>query len=187
MWRHGIYSFLELLRHRLPASLEYMVTFIYLAYILYDGIAITIGCEIFELGKVGLLVSDRGITPRLGLVAPRDVPGVGGCVSVCPSAWRCSASRASSIKGAVSPLPLKGDDCDNLLPTSISTTSTTTNFCRRPRPAFASRCPTPRSSRNGGCHSGEQPFRSRPASCNSSRLRKSYLQGQLPNVSAYRA
>jgi hypothetical protein len=32
MWRHGIHSFLELLRHRLPASLEYMVTFIYLAY-----------------------------------------------------------------------------------------------------------------------------------------------------------
>ncbi|KAJ1335839.1 protein SMG6 [Microdochium nivale] len=32
MWRHGIHSFLELLRHRLPASLEHMLTFIYLAY-----------------------------------------------------------------------------------------------------------------------------------------------------------
>jgi len=32
MWRHGIYSFLELLRHRLPYSLEHMLTFIYLAY-----------------------------------------------------------------------------------------------------------------------------------------------------------
>ncbi|KAK0371313.1 hypothetical protein CLIM01_11336 [Colletotrichum limetticola] len=31
MWRHGIHSFLELLRHRLPASLEHMLTFIYLA------------------------------------------------------------------------------------------------------------------------------------------------------------
>ncbi len=32
MWRHGIHSFLELLRHRLPASLEHMLSFIYLAY-----------------------------------------------------------------------------------------------------------------------------------------------------------
>ncbi|KDN60779.1 hypothetical protein CSUB01_05971 [Colletotrichum sublineola] len=32
MWRHGIHSFLELLRHRLPESLEHMLTFIYLAY-----------------------------------------------------------------------------------------------------------------------------------------------------------
>jgi hypothetical protein len=26
MWRHGIHSFLELLRHRLPASLDHMVS-----------------------------------------------------------------------------------------------------------------------------------------------------------------
>ena len=32
MWKHGIHSFLELLRHRLPHSLEHMLTFIYLAY-----------------------------------------------------------------------------------------------------------------------------------------------------------
>ncbi|KAG2416116.1 hypothetical protein HFD88_007308 [Aspergillus terreus] len=32
MWRYGIHSFLELLRHRLPESLEHMLTFIYLAY-----------------------------------------------------------------------------------------------------------------------------------------------------------
>ncbi|KAK4220472.1 hypothetical protein QBC38DRAFT_321844, partial [Podospora fimiseda] len=32
MWRHGIHSFLELLRHRLPASLEFILMFIYLAY-----------------------------------------------------------------------------------------------------------------------------------------------------------
>lgn len=32
MWRHGIHSFLELLRQRLPTSLEHMLTFIYLAY-----------------------------------------------------------------------------------------------------------------------------------------------------------
>jgi hypothetical protein len=32
MWRHGIHSFLELLRHRLPDSLEHMLNFVYLAY-----------------------------------------------------------------------------------------------------------------------------------------------------------
>ncbi|KAL9081889.1 MAG: hypothetical protein Q9159_006939 [Coniocarpon cinnabarinum] len=32
MWKHGIHNFLELLRHRLPDSLEYMLAFIYLAY-----------------------------------------------------------------------------------------------------------------------------------------------------------
>ncbi|KAL1967640.1 hypothetical protein VTN77DRAFT_2897 [Rasamsonia byssochlamydoides] len=32
MWRYGIHSFLELLRHRLPGSLEHMLTFIYIAY-----------------------------------------------------------------------------------------------------------------------------------------------------------
>lgn len=32
MWRHGIHSFLELLRHRLPYSLDHMLAFIYLAY-----------------------------------------------------------------------------------------------------------------------------------------------------------
>jgi len=32
MWRYGIHSFLELLRHRLPDSLEHTLTFLYLAY-----------------------------------------------------------------------------------------------------------------------------------------------------------
>lgn len=32
MWRHGIHSFLELLRHHLPDLMEHMLTFIYLAY-----------------------------------------------------------------------------------------------------------------------------------------------------------
>ena len=32
MWKHGIHSFLELLRHRLPGSLDYMLEFIYLSY-----------------------------------------------------------------------------------------------------------------------------------------------------------
>jgi hypothetical protein len=32
MWKHGIHSFLELLRYRLPDSLEFMISFIYTAY-----------------------------------------------------------------------------------------------------------------------------------------------------------
>lgn len=32
MWRHGIHSFLEILRQRLPDSLEHMLSFIYLTY-----------------------------------------------------------------------------------------------------------------------------------------------------------
>jgi len=32
LWRHGIHSFLELLRNRLPDSLDHMLTFLYLAY-----------------------------------------------------------------------------------------------------------------------------------------------------------
>lgn len=32
MWRRGIHSFLELLRHKLPESLDHMLSFIYLAY-----------------------------------------------------------------------------------------------------------------------------------------------------------
>lgn len=32
MWKHGIHSFLELLRYRIPASLDHMLAFIYLAY-----------------------------------------------------------------------------------------------------------------------------------------------------------
>jgi hypothetical protein len=32
LWRHAIHSFLELLRNMLPASLDYMLAFIYLAY-----------------------------------------------------------------------------------------------------------------------------------------------------------
>ena len=32
MWRHGIHSFLELLRHQLPDSLDHMLAFVYIAY-----------------------------------------------------------------------------------------------------------------------------------------------------------
>ncbi|KAJ6159376.1 hypothetical protein N7497_003913 [Penicillium chrysogenum] len=32
MWRYGVFSFLELLRQKLPGSIEYMLDFIYLSY-----------------------------------------------------------------------------------------------------------------------------------------------------------
>ena len=32
MWRHGIHAFIEILRHRLPESLEHMLAFIHIAY-----------------------------------------------------------------------------------------------------------------------------------------------------------
>jgi hypothetical protein len=32
MWRHGIHSYLELLRQQLPDSLEHMLAFVYIAY-----------------------------------------------------------------------------------------------------------------------------------------------------------
>lgn len=57
MWRHGIYSFLELLRHRLPASLEHMLTFIYLAYsmmaLLYETVPTFEDTWIECLGDLG--------------------------------------------------------------------------------------------------------------------------------------
>ena len=32
LWRHGVHAFLEILRHRLPPSLEHMIAFIYITY-----------------------------------------------------------------------------------------------------------------------------------------------------------
>ena len=57
MWRHSIHSFLELLRHRLPASLDHMLTFIYLAYsmmaLLYETVLVFKDMWIESLGNLG--------------------------------------------------------------------------------------------------------------------------------------
>jgi len=57
MWRHGIHSFLELLRHRLPTSLEQRLTFIYLAYpmmaLLYETVPAFEDTWIESLGDLG--------------------------------------------------------------------------------------------------------------------------------------
>ncbi|EHK20570.1 uncharacterized protein TRIVIDRAFT_118139, partial [Trichoderma virens Gv29-8] len=57
MWRHGIHSFLELLRHRLPLSLEHMLSFIYIAYsmmaLLYETVPAFEDTWIECLGDLG--------------------------------------------------------------------------------------------------------------------------------------
>ncbi|KAI3572158.1 hypothetical protein IWW34DRAFT_893253 [Fusarium oxysporum f. sp. albedinis] len=57
MWRHGIHSFLELLRLRLPASREHMLTFLYLAYsmmaLLYETVPAFEDTWIECLGDLG--------------------------------------------------------------------------------------------------------------------------------------
>ncbi|KAI1286610.1 hypothetical protein F5Y03DRAFT_380589 [Xylaria venustula] len=71
MWRHGIHSFLELLRHRLPGSLEHMLTFIYLAYsmvaLLYETVPAFedtwIEC-LGDLGRYRMAVEDEDIRDR---------------------------------------------------------------------------------------------------------------------------
>jgi hypothetical protein len=71
MWRHGIHSFLELLRHRLPDSLEHMLTFIYLAYsmmaLLFETVPAFedtwIEC-LGDLGRYRMAIEDEDIRDR---------------------------------------------------------------------------------------------------------------------------
>ncbi|KAJ3561129.1 hypothetical protein NPX13_g9063 [Xylaria arbuscula] len=71
MWRHGIHSFLELLRHRLPGSLEHMLTFIYLAYstmaLLYETVPAFedtwIEC-LGDLGRYRMAIEDEDMRDR---------------------------------------------------------------------------------------------------------------------------
>ncbi|KAK7985128.1 hypothetical protein PG988_002750 [Apiospora saccharicola] len=88
MWKHGIHAFLELLRHRLPASLEHMLTFIYLAYSMMDLLYET--APTFEaswmkcLGDLGQYrmaieddICDREVSRRWYTKASDIVPGTG--------------------------------------------------------------------------------------------------------------
>lgn len=67
-WRHGIQSFLELLRHRLLASPEQMLAFVYLAYsmmaLLYETVSVHEGTWTECLGDIGrrsMAIEDDGI------------------------------------------------------------------------------------------------------------------------------
>jgi hypothetical protein len=71
MWRHGIHSFLELLRHKLPESLEHMLSFIYLSYsimaLLYETVPTFeetwIEC-LGDLGRYRMAIEDDDIRDR---------------------------------------------------------------------------------------------------------------------------
>ncbi|KAI1319123.1 hypothetical protein F5Y16DRAFT_414328 [Xylariaceae sp. FL0255] len=71
MWRHGIHSFLELLRLRLPGSMEHMLTFIYLAYsmmaLLYETVPAFedtwIEC-LGDLGRYRMAIEDEDVRDR---------------------------------------------------------------------------------------------------------------------------
>lgn len=71
MWRHGVHSFPELLRHRLPASLDHMLAFIYLAYsmmaLLYETVPAFEDTWIECLGDIGryrMAIEDDDIKDR---------------------------------------------------------------------------------------------------------------------------
>jgi hypothetical protein len=71
LWRHGIHSFLELLRNRLPGSLDHMLAFIYLAYsmmtLLYETVPAFeetwIEC-LGDLGRYRMAIEDDDIRDR---------------------------------------------------------------------------------------------------------------------------
>ena len=71
MWKHGIHSFLELLRQKLPYSLDYMLAFIYLAYqmmaLLYETVPAFedtwIEC-LGDLGRYRMAIEDEDIRDR---------------------------------------------------------------------------------------------------------------------------
>jgi hypothetical protein len=71
MWRHGIHSFLELLRHRLPASLDHMLAFIYLAYSMMALLHETVSAFkdtwvecLGDLGRYRMAIEDDDIRDR---------------------------------------------------------------------------------------------------------------------------
>ncbi|KAL6702657.1 hypothetical protein ACN47E_001242 [Coniothyrium glycines] len=71
MWKHGIHSFLELLRRRLPESIDYMLAFIYLAYqmmaLLYETVPTFeetwIEC-LGDLGRYRMAIEDEDLRDR---------------------------------------------------------------------------------------------------------------------------
>jgi hypothetical protein len=71
MWRHGIHSFLELLRHRLPLSLEHMLSFIYIAYSMMALLCETVPAFedtwiecLGDLGRYRMAIEDDDIRDR---------------------------------------------------------------------------------------------------------------------------
>lgn len=71
MWKHGIHSFLEILRHSLPGSKDYMLAFIYLAYqmmaLLFETVPTFedtwIEC-LGDLGRYRMAIEDEDLRDR---------------------------------------------------------------------------------------------------------------------------
>ena len=71
MWKHGIHALLEILRHRLPDSLEFMICFIYKAYqllsLLYETVPVFkstwIEC-LGDLGRYRMAIEDEDVRSR---------------------------------------------------------------------------------------------------------------------------
>ncbi|RAR15499.1 telomerase-binding protein est1a protein [Stemphylium lycopersici] len=71
MWKHGIHSFLELLRMRLPESIDYMLAFIYLGYqmmaLLHETVPALDDTWIERLGDLGryrMAIEDKDFRDR---------------------------------------------------------------------------------------------------------------------------
>jgi hypothetical protein len=71
LWRHGIHSFLELLRNRHPDSLDHMLAFIYLAYSMVTLLLETIPAfeeswieRLGNLGRYRMAIEDDDIHDR---------------------------------------------------------------------------------------------------------------------------
>ncbi|KAL5344583.1 hypothetical protein ACLOAV_010567 [Pseudogymnoascus australis] len=71
LWRHAIHSYLELLRNRLPASLEYMFAFIYLAYSMMTLLLETVPAFkdtwtecLGDLGRYRMAIEDNNVRDR---------------------------------------------------------------------------------------------------------------------------
>jgi hypothetical protein len=77
IWPHGIHSFREIFRHRLPTSLEDMLTFIYLAYAMMDlpyETAPRIEC-LGDLGRYRIALENEGIRdPAIERLHHHSVP-----------------------------------------------------------------------------------------------------------------
>ncbi|KAH6889937.1 hypothetical protein B0T10DRAFT_572113 [Thelonectria olida] len=92
MWQHGIHSFLELLRQRLPESLEHLHTFFYLAYniitLLYETVPAFedtwIEC-LGDLGRYRMVIEDDDIQEEVWTGVSRG--------------WYSKASDKSPITG----------------------------------------------------------------------------------------
>jgi hypothetical protein len=67
MWRHGLQSFLELLRHRPPESLDHMLSFIYLAYSMMESVPsleeTSIEC-LGDLARYRMAIEDENLRDR---------------------------------------------------------------------------------------------------------------------------